>query len=249
MLPVTDMLSFSETKFLRILNQNEEIVNLWKNYNKQHMTRTYPSGARLDSSNFNPVLHWELGCQMLALNYQTDDMAMAINDGRFRENGGCGYVLKTHDNCPGMMELRIAVLAGSILPKPFGEPSGEVTSPYVIIRLHDVVVATQQCEEWLKLEERKTPTVPDNGFCPQWTDSKEFSFKVESPGVAMLQFIIVHAEEGFIDDTMCRTAIPVSCLRQGLRSVQFYDHNSQRGSFAFARLLVSVKIEKHVPWK
>ncbi len=88
-----------------------------------------------------------------------------------------------------------------------------MTSPYVIIRLHDVVVTTQQCEEWLKLEERKTPTVPDNGFCPQWTDSKEFSSKVESPGVAMLQFIIVHAEEGFIDNTMCRTAIPVSCLR------------------------------------
>ncbi len=249
MLPVTDMLSFSETKFLRVLNQNEHNVNLWKNYNKQHMMRTYPSGVRLDSSNFNPVLHWSEGCQMIALNYQTDDMAMIINDGRFRENGGCGYVLKTLNNYPSMMDLRINVLAGSCLPKPFGDPSGEVTSPYVIIRLHDVVETTQQSEEWLKLKERKTHTVQDNGFCPQWTDAKEFSFKVESPGVAMLQFTIVHSGEGFIDDTMCRTAIPVSCLRQGLRSVQFYDHNSQRGSFAFARLLVDVKIEEHVPWK
>ena len=183
---------------------------------------------------------------MVALNYQTDDSAMTINDGRFRENGGCGYVPKTINTCV-RMDLTIKVLAGSCLPKPFGEPSGEVTSPYVIIRLHDVT--TQQSEEWLKVEERKTHTVQDNGFCPQWTDAKEFSFKVESSGVAMLQFTIVHSDEGFLDDTMCRTAIPVSCLRQGIRSVQFYDRNSQRGSFAFARLLVDVKIEEHIPWK
>ena len=244
-LPVTDMISFSESKFLKILNQTEQNVT-WKTYNKQHMTRTYPSGARLDSSNFNPVLHWSEGCQMVALNYQTDDSAMTINDGRFRENGGCGYVPKTINTC-ARMDLTIKVLAGSCLPKPFGEPSGEVTSPYVIIRLHDVT--TQQSEEWLKVEERKTHTVQDNGFCPQWTDAKEFSFKVDSCGVAMLQFTIVHSDEGFLDDTMCRTAIPVSCLRQGIRSVQFYDRNSQRGSFAFARLLVDVKIEEHIPWK
>mmetsp|Transcript_14349 Transcript_14349/g.29288 ORF Transcript_14349/g.29288 Transcript_14349/m.29288 type:complete len:853 (-) Transcript_14349:45-2603(-) len=250
-LPVTDMVSVSESKFLRILNQNEQNVTLWKSYNRQHMTRTYPSGTRLDSSNFNPVLHWSEGCQMVSLNYQTDDSEMAINDGRFRENGGCGYVKQSLNNYPGIMNLKIKVLAGSCLPHPFGEPSGEVTSPYVILRLHDVTTTTraQKSEELLKVEERKTHTVQDNGFCPQWTDAKEFAFKVESPGVAMLQFTIIHSDEGFIDDKMCLTAIPVRCLRQGLRSVQFYDRNCQHGSFAFARLLVSVEIEQHIPWK
>ncbi len=247
-LPATDMLSFSENRFLRVLNQNEENATLWKRYNRQHMTRTYPSGTRVDSSNFNPVLHWSEGCQMVALNHQTDDSEMAINDGRFRENGGCGYIPKNLDEYPGRLNLRIRILAGSCLPHPFGEPSGEVTSPYVIICLNDVRTTTQTREEFLEIDERKT-TVSDNGFCPQWPDAKEFTFKVECAGVAMLLFTVVHADEGFIDDKICRTAIPVRCLRKGLRSVQFYDRNSQHGSFAFARLLVSVDIEQHVPWK
>lgn len=247
-LPATDMLSFSENKFLRVLNQNEENATLWKRYNRRHMTRTYPSGTRVDSSNFNPLLHWSKGCQMVALNHQTEDSKMAINDGRFRENGGCGYIPKRLEEYPGRQNLKIKILAGSCLPHPFGEPSGEVTSPYVIVRLYDVRTTTQTREEMLEIDERKT-TVSDNGFCPQWPDAKDFTFKVESAGVAMLLFTIVHADEGFIEEKICKTAIPVRCLRQGLRSVQFYDRNSQHGSFAFARLLVSVDIEQHIPWK
>ena len=30
----------------------------------------------------------------VALNYQTPDESMMLNKGRFRDNGGCGYVLK-----------------------------------------------------------------------------------------------------------------------------------------------------------
>eukprot|EP00980_Cylindrotheca_fusiformis_P023799 scaffold11028_cov73-Cylindrotheca_fusiformis.AAC.1 len=59
-----------------------------------HMTRTYPAGVRVDSSNYNPMLAWSLGCQMVALNFQTSDTHLILNDGRFRANGGCGYVPK-----------------------------------------------------------------------------------------------------------------------------------------------------------
>ncbi|GFN90745.1 1-phosphatidylinositol 4,5-bisphosphate phosphodiesterase 1 [Plakobranchus ocellatus] len=34
--------------------------------------RTYPAGMRIDSSNFNPVIFWAFGIQMVALNYQTE---------------------------------------------------------------------------------------------------------------------------------------------------------------------------------
>jgi hypothetical protein len=241
-LPVTNMLSMSETKVLKILDKNDQkIVNLWKDYNNTHMTRVYPSGSRLDSSNFNPVVHWAASCQMVALNYQTDDTAMTINDGRFRECANCGYVLKSLGHFPGKLKLKIKVLAGSCLPKPYGETSGEVISPYVMIRLHDII------EHRLKLDERKTNAVQDNGYCPQWAGGKEFSFQVDSPGVAMLQFTVLNSDEGFIDDIICRTAIPVRCLREGVRSVHFYDRNSQWGTLALARLLVQVKIEDHIP--
>lgn len=41
-------------------------------YNRTALTRVYPSGARVDSSNFDPCPAWKLGCQMVALNFQTD---------------------------------------------------------------------------------------------------------------------------------------------------------------------------------
>jgi phosphatidylinositol phospholipase C delta len=38
-LPFTEMHSFNEEKFLRILNENPANVTLWKEFNLQHMTR------------------------------------------------------------------------------------------------------------------------------------------------------------------------------------------------------------------
>ena len=46
-----------------------------------------------------------------------------------------------------------------------------------------------------------------------------------------------------IDDKMCKTAVPVSCLRQGYRGVQFYDHSSQHGAFGMARILLDVDVK------
>lgn len=37
---------------------------------------------------------WNSGCQMVALNYQTGDKPMQLNQAKFRQNGNCGYVLK-----------------------------------------------------------------------------------------------------------------------------------------------------------
>lgn len=37
---------------------------------------------------------WYSGCQLVALNFQTFDKGMQLNDAWFRMNGNCGYVLK-----------------------------------------------------------------------------------------------------------------------------------------------------------
>ena len=130
----TDMHSFSEPKILKILNKSSDSASLWKEYNKDHMSRTYPAGGRVDSSNYNPLVAWSVGSQLVALNFQTDDSAMTLNDGRFRENGGCGYILKPpsvmpidkEEHNPGdRVTLHIKVLSGSCLPKPYGEAVGE----------------------------------------------------------------------------------------------------------------------------
>mmetsp|Transcript_1863 Transcript_1863/g.2469 ORF Transcript_1863/g.2469 Transcript_1863/m.2469 type:complete len:83 (-) Transcript_1863:10-258(-) len=37
------------------------------------LIRTYPGNLRIDSSNYDPVMCWNYGCQIVALNYQTSD--------------------------------------------------------------------------------------------------------------------------------------------------------------------------------
>lgn len=83
------MHAFKEGKVASLLSKDPLNLERWKEYNKRHFSRIYPQNV--DSSNYNPLVAWKIGCQFVALNYQTDDYAMSINAGRFRENGGCGY--------------------------------------------------------------------------------------------------------------------------------------------------------------
>ena len=61
---------------------------------ERQLVRTYPKGIRFDSSNYDPFIMWAHGIQMATLNFQTLDTYMHLNQGFFRLNGGCGYVLK-----------------------------------------------------------------------------------------------------------------------------------------------------------
>ena len=61
---------------------------------ERHLVRTYPKGTRFDSSNYDPFIMWVCGIQLTTLNFQTPDTYMHLNQGFFRRNGGCGYVLK-----------------------------------------------------------------------------------------------------------------------------------------------------------
>ena len=85
------MSSFSETAGHGHLSSSSiEMVQ----YNKRQFSRIYPKGGRVDSSNYNPFVFWAAGCQLVALNYQTPDYFMQLNQGRFQSNGKSGYVLK-----------------------------------------------------------------------------------------------------------------------------------------------------------
>ena len=56
-----EMSSLGETTTKKLITTYpEEFVN----HNKTFLTRVYPSGKRVDSSNYNPVDMWNHGCQM-----------------------------------------------------------------------------------------------------------------------------------------------------------------------------------------
>ena len=83
--------SFSETQATNLLKERPvDFVN----FNKRQLSRIYPRGTRLESSNYNPQLFFNAGCQMVALNYQTLDLGMQLNLGIFEYNGRSGYLLK-----------------------------------------------------------------------------------------------------------------------------------------------------------
>lgn len=42
------------------------------------LLRTYPAATRIDSTNPNPLLFWQHGIQLVALNYQTDGERMSV---------------------------------------------------------------------------------------------------------------------------------------------------------------------------
>ncbi|XP_026325730.1 1-phosphatidylinositol 4,5-bisphosphate phosphodiesterase epsilon-1-like [Hyposmocoma kahamanoa] len=63
-------------------------------HTETQLVRTYPAGLRIDSSNFDPVTFWSCGVQLVALNYQTEDAAMAVNAAMYESNGCVGIVRK-----------------------------------------------------------------------------------------------------------------------------------------------------------
>lgn len=87
-----EMSSFSEAKADKYFLQQYSQICL--KYHRNQISRVYPKGQRLDSSNFNPTPFWNVGSQMIALNYQTPDKPMQLNQAKFRDNGACGYILK-----------------------------------------------------------------------------------------------------------------------------------------------------------
>ena len=107
---------------------------------------------------------------MVALNYQTNDLAYEINVGKFMENGNCGYVLKpeymrlVHSPTPrpAPYTLVIHIISGQQLPKPNGATSGEIVDPFVIVHVN--------APPPLNSHEYKTKTVSNNGFNPVWNE-------------------------------------------------------------------------------
>jgi phosphatidylinositol phospholipase C, delta len=242
--PTHHMHSFSETKVRSMCRKNH--ARKWLIYNQSHMTRTYPAGSRVDSSNYTPILPWSTGCQMVALNFQTADNALRLNDGRFRENGGCGYVVKptalmhpyefSRDQIP--VKLTVRILSGSCLPKPKEQRVNDCIDPYVKVSVFDVKNGDKEKESTFS-----TSVVYNNGFFPIWNE-EGFRFTIENWAVAMLQLTIY--DKDVTNDAFVATAsIPISCLRKGLRSVKLFDTtNTQSGAFDFASLLIDVTTDK-----
>uniref|UniRef100_A0A2K6LJF2 1-phosphatidylinositol 4,5-bisphosphate phosphodiesterase n=1 Tax=Rhinopithecus bieti TaxID=61621 RepID=A0A2K6LJF2_RHIBE len=234
-----EMSSFVETKAMEQLTKSPmEFVE----YNKQQLSRIYPKGTRVDSSNYMPQLFWNVGCQLVALNFQTLDVAMQLNAGVFEYNGRSGYLLKpefmrrpdksfdpfTEVIVDGIVAnaLRVKVISGQFL-------SDRKVGIYVEVDMFGLPVDTRR--------KYRTRTSQGNSFNPVW-DEEPFDFpKVVLPTLASLR--IAAFEEGgkFVGHRI----LPVSAIRSGYHYVCLRNEANQ--PLCLPALLIYTEASDYIP--
>ncbi|KAG8437471.1 hypothetical protein GDO86_008246 [Hymenochirus boettgeri] len=226
-------------------NKAENLARLKPNellhYNRKALTRVYPKGSKVDSSNYDPSRLWLCGAQMVALNYQTPDRYMHINYSMFSYNGQCGYILQPEcmredsydpSDCRRhlQMVLTIKILGARHLPKP----GRGIACPFV-----EVEVCGGEYDNY----KFRTSVVNDNGLNPIWSSvPQQPEFQIHEPELAFLRFA-VYEEDMFSDPNfLAQCTIPVKCLRTGYRSVPLTNGYSE--NLELASLLVYCQIQK-----
>ncbi|XP_051640427.1 1-phosphatidylinositol 4,5-bisphosphate phosphodiesterase zeta-1 isoform X1 [Manacus candei] len=185
------------------------------------ITRIYPRGTRMTSSNYNPQEFWNVGCQMVALNFQTPGTQMELQDGKFLDNGGCGYVLKpeflrdrnttfTPKNVGAYskpMSLSIRLISGHQLP-PSSLSKTNKADPLVQIEIYGVP------EDQAK---KKSSVVKSNALCPKWNET--FSFNIQVPELAMIRFCVEDEVSLVNNEFLGQYTLPVLSLNTGYRNI------------------------------
>lgn len=211
-------------------------------HTQTQLMRTYPAGLRIDSSNFNPVFFWAFGIQLVALNYQTDDLPMHINTAMFEENGSCGYVCK-----PDVLwdPTHLMYRRFNPLEKEFdGLHSSQIVINIVsgqYVQQHNLQGSTYVEVEMIGIpvdcSKKKTRVIKKNSLNPIWNDT--FFFKVMFHDLAFLKFSV------FDNDTnhmVSQRVIPLKCLRPGYRHVRLRSPTNQ--ALNMAALFVYSRVEE-----
>ncbi|KDR24186.1 hypothetical protein L798_07593, partial [Zootermopsis nevadensis] len=231
-----EMSSFDERQATTLLKERPiEFVN----YNKHQLSRVYPAGTRFDSSNFMPQVFWNAGCQLVALNYQTLDLAMQLNLGMFEYNHQCGYLLKpefmrrrdrrldpfAESTVDGIIAgtVQVTVISGQFL-------TDKRVGTYVEVDMYGLPADTVR-------KKFRTRIVPANGINPTY-DEEPFVFKkVVLPELASIRLTAYEDSGRFIGHRV----LPVVGLCPGYRHVMLRTESGQPLPLATLFLLIVVK--------
>ncbi|KAL8414272.1 hypothetical protein RB594_005485 [Gaeumannomyces avenae] len=212
-------------------------------HNKNYLMRLYPGGMRVDSSNFNPVIFWRTGAQVVALNWQSYDAGMMINEGMFA--GSDGYVLKPDGYRAGkewapvheesqlphktLERVAITILAAQNIPLLSKNDRPANFIPYVKVELHTQPhvfdgVKQQEGGEARPEVEYRGRTAQMKGTSPDF-EAEVIEFQnVEGvlPELTFLTFVVMNDVVG--PDVMAAwAAIRLDRLRPGYRFVRLMD--------------------------
>ncbi|TAQ87062.1 hypothetical protein B7494_g4616 [Chlorociboria aeruginascens] len=218
-------------------------------HNRDFFMRAYPAGLRFTSSNLDPSIFWRQGFQMAALNWQTLDEGMMLNEGMFA--GEDGWILKppgyrSADPATNLsdtiqyktLDLKITIYAGQRIPLPTHQTERGF-HPYIKCELH--VEKDERASEG-KEGEYKMKSPSSKGDHPYWgNDGFQLDFMGIGKVVEELSFVRFKIEdEKYVKSELAAWAcIRLDRLQQGYRFVNLYD---VKGCITAGLLLV--KIEK-----
>ncbi|XP_078262119.1 1-phosphatidylinositol 4,5-bisphosphate phosphodiesterase beta-1 [Rhinoraja longicauda] len=234
-----EMSSFVETKALEQLTKAPvEFVE----YNKRQLSRIYPKGTRVDSSNYMPQVFWNAGCHLVALNFQTLDLAMQLNMGMFEHNGKSGFRLKpefmrrtdkhfdpfTESTVDGIVAntLSVKVLSGQFL-------SDKKVGTYVEIDMFGLPVDTRR-------KAFRTKTL-QNAVNPVWEDEPIVFRKVVLPSLSSLRISVYEEGGKFIGHRI----LPVQAIRPGYRYICLRNERNQ--PLMLPAIFVYLEVKDYVP--
>ncbi|XP_057215180.1 1-phosphatidylinositol 4,5-bisphosphate phosphodiesterase delta-3-A [Triplophysa rosa] len=240
--PPNEMASFSESDAVKLIKESGK---LFVRHNSKQLSRIYPSGQRLQSSNYNPQEMWNAGCQLVALNFQTQCEEMDLNRGRFLPNGRCGYVLKPSFICspdsefnpentgggPGHnpMLLTIKVISAQQLPKPDKEKLSSIVDPLVWVEIYGAPIDNNK---------KKTHRIDNNGFNPRWDCT--FKFQLHVPELVLIRFKVEDHGYATRNEFLGQFTLPFTSMRTGYRHVRLL--SADGSSMSPSTLFIHIKV-------
>uniref|UniRef100_H2TGF4 Phosphoinositide phospholipase C n=1 Tax=Takifugu rubripes TaxID=31033 RepID=H2TGF4_TAKRU len=191
------------------------------------LLRTYPAATRIDSTNPNPLLFWLHGIQLVALNYQTDDLPMQLNTALFEANGGCGYVLKPavlwDRNCPmyqqfcpmerDVEKMSPAVYSLAIVSGQNVCPGNSSGSPCIEVDVLGMPVDSAHF---------RTKPIHRNTLNPMWNEHFQFTVHFEE-----MCFLRVAVVENNSSQTTAQRTLPLKALKSGYRHIQLRTQHNE----------------------
>ncbi|KAM3871299.1 1-phosphatidylinositol 4,5-bisphosphate phosphodiesterase beta-2 [Diretmus argenteus] len=231
--------SFVETKGEAMISKTAvEFVE----YNKRQMSRIYPKGTRMDSSNYNPQPFWNAGCQLVALNYQTMDFPMQLNMSLFEFNGRTGYLLK-HDvlrrsdkKFDPFCNKIDTIVANTLTIKIY---SGQFLTDKSVKTGVEVEVIGLPGDPKKKYR-TKWSTTP-NAINPVWNEEPFVFEKILLPEMASLR-IVVHEENGKF---LGHRIIPVSAIQSGFQHICLRSESNM--PLTLPALFVYIEVKDYIP--
>lgn len=148
--------SLAERRFEGLCKNPDTKAQLEK-HNMHYLMRVYPSRYRIQSTNPDPLVFWRRGVQMMALNWQTYDLPMQMNEAMFASGSDkLGFVLKPRElreslsiqeeisepSIHGLGKIQkklirfsVDIISAQQLPRPRGVAADAALDPYVEIEM------------------------------------------------------------------------------------------------------------------